>query len=247
MNKLMNYKQYVGKAAEIFSEAKSFSELESLYGESSFIDIQRELEEVDIKLNNENLRKLLNTSYKVKKLKNKISHPERNNANKLFKALLKAKVNKRYDHYDPQGTIGLCFGRATIAHIEAILDNIHPDLIKKIWIAGDMEEWGHHVATMIFTDKGWIVIDTNFTHPLTVKKWMKASMSNKKSEAKELMFFVTQAERLGPYDSRTYNAIDLFNTESDDFLAVDDYYNGYFHDYFEKLDKVMNKARKKNK
>ncbi len=147
-----------------------------------------------------------------------------------------SKVNQNQNCYDPQGAIGFCFGRATMAHLEAIVRNIHPDAIKKIWIAGDMEKWGHHVATMIKTENNWLVLDTNIGHAISYEEWIRIYMPYKAKNANDIMIFITQSGRFGPYDTKTYNAIDLFNTHTLEFDKASDYYRGYFHDFLEDLD-----------
>ena len=128
----------------------------------------------------------------------------------------------------------------------AIIRDVHPESIKKIWIAGDMGVWGHHVATMVYTEKGWIVLDTNIGKGISVNAWIDRYMVYKKKDApQDIMVFVTQAGRYGPYDTRSYNPIDLFNTQSADYNKLKDYYNGYFHDYFEDLDKTVEKIKLK--
>ena len=152
-----------------------------------------------------------------------------------------SKVNKNHYCYDTKGTIGFCFGRATIAHMEAVVRNVNPDAIRKIWIAGDMGVWGHHVATMIKTEKGWLVLDTNVGHPISTVEWIAKYMPMKMKNTNDIMVFSTQAGRFSPYDTQTYNAINLFNTHSEEFNKASDYYRGYFHDYFEDLDNVEQK------
>ncbi|MBC7714499.1 MAG: hypothetical protein H7177_14230 [Rhizobacter sp.] len=246
MTNLMAYRPYYGEAAETFSKAKTFVGLEKLYGSDSLIDIQLNLSAEEIKKNNENIIKLANAPFKVRTKKGKISALNDADTNIIYQAMEGSEVNKNHWCYDTKGTIGFCFGRATIAHMEAIVRNINPESVKKIWIAGNMKQWGHHVATMVNTEKGWMVLDTNIGHPVTVEFWLNYYKPFKAKEAKEVMAFVTQAGRFGPYDTRAYNAIDLFNTESADFKKAEDYFNGYFHDYFESLDNIQNKTLKKD-
>lgn len=236
----MEYKPYSGYTEWIYSDAKSLKELEAKYGGTSLLYIQQQLSDNEIKKNNENIRKLVKVPYEVTEEKGKISVVTTTDSELIYASMVVSKVNKNHYCYDIKGTIGFCFGRATIAHMEAIARNIHPDAVKKIWIAGDMKEWGHHVATMVHTDKGWMVLDTNIGKPVTVDFWLDYYKPFKDKDAKEVMAFITQAGRFGPYDTRAYSAVDLFNTNSDDYVKAKDYFNGYFHDYFESLDNVKN-------
>lgn len=240
MGQIMNYKPYYGPAADSFAKATSLNELESLYGGENLIEIQRLITNDKILSNNKNVKKLLAKPFKVEEVPGKNSLVKEVDTNVLYKAMENSDVNKNHYCYDTKGTIGFCFGRATIAHMEAIVRNVHPDLVKKIWIAGDMGVWGHHVATMVYSEKGWMVLDTNLGRTISAEQWIDYYMPMKEGK-KDIMVFVTQAGRFGPYDNRPYNAVDLFNTNSADFNKAADYFNGYFHDYFQSLDNVMNK------
>ena len=240
MSELIAYKPFVGEAKLVFSKANSLTELESFYGSESMIEIQRKVSSEEIKLNNENLKKLFAEPHNVKEIDGKHSEVTKADAQTIYRAMADSDVNKNHYCYDKEGTIGFCFGRATIAHMEAIVRNVHPEAIKKIWIAGDMGVWGHHVATMVYTNDGWVVLDTNLGKIIGVNEWIAYYMPMKKKDAKEIMVFVSQAGRFGPYDNRPYNAVDLFNTTSNEFNKAKDYFNGYFHDYFQSLDNVKN-------
>jgi hypothetical protein len=236
VNNIINYKIYTGSGGESFSNASSLEILEASYGAESLIDIQRRLSDEEIKANNTNLKKLLKEPLYVKPILNKKEFVTNAEAAVIYKAMNDSKVNRNHNCYDPKGTIGFCFGRATIAHLEAVVRNIHPNAIKKIWIAGDMEKWGHHVATMIKTENNWLVLDTNLGRAVSSEEWIAKYMPFKANNSNEIMVFVTQAGRFGPYDTKTYNATDLFNSHTLEFDKSNDYYRGYFHDYLEDLD-----------
>lgn len=238
MSEMMLHKSFTDNTRGFYSDAKSFFELEELYGTESLIDIQKRLHQEDIISNNENVKKLLNARYSVDPIEGKVSAISLPESQIIYDAMENAEVNKNNFCYDANGSIGFCFGRATIAHMEALARKVHPESVKKIWIAGDMGFWGHHVATMVYTKKGWRVLDTNIGKPVTTKDWITHYWKTNKKDVKEVMIFVTQAGRYGPYDNRPYSALDLFNTQSDEFDKARDYFKGYFHDYFENLDKV---------
>lgn len=236
MKNIMGYETFNGSKNNNFSKAKTLRDLEALYGNESLIDIQRRLSEQEIKMNNENIKSLFLADYDLKDIPNKASFVTKDEAMSIYRGMSDSKVHRNHDCYDPAGKIGFCFGRATIAHMEAIIRGVHPDAIRKIWIAGDMGKWGHHVATMIKAEKGWLVLDTNLGRVVETEEWIKTYMPMRVSGAKDIMIFSTQAGRFGPYDNQPYNAINLFNTNSEDFNKAKDYYRGYFHDYFESLD-----------
>ncbi len=241
MGQIMNYKPVYGYASNAFSHAKNFEELESFYGGENLIEIQKKVSDAEILANNANIKKIALDRYEVTPIAGKSTFVSDADLNVIYKAMEESNVNKNHYCYDTKQTIGFCFGRATIAHMEAIVRDVHPDLVKKIWIAGDMGVWGHHVATMVYTKRGWMVLDTNVGYSISVASWIEKYMPQKQKGAKEIMTFVTQAGRFGPYDNRPYNAVDLFNTQSEDFNKAADYFNGYFHDYFDSLDNVRSK------
>jgi len=238
MNDLIAYRPHTGPAASDFLQAKSLDELESLYGGESLIEIQRNLSDETIKKYNAHTMALLDEDFKIKDIPGKKNFLTKEEANVIYNAMSESKVNKNHNCYDTDGTIGFCFGRATIAHLEAIVRNVNPEAIRKIWIAGDMGKWGHHVATIVKAEKGWYVLDTEIGFVLSHEHWVSIYLPLKEPKANEIMVFTTQAGRFSPYDTQTYNAMNLFNTNSSDFEKVSDYYRGYFHDYFEDLDSV---------
>ena len=240
MNNIISYKVHTGAASVAHKTAKSLDELEASYGGESLIDIQRFLSNEEIKTNNLNLKKLLAADFELTAIPDKKNFVTRAEADVIYKAMQDSRVHKNHDCYDTKGTIGFCFGRATIAHMEAIVRNVHPEAIRKIWIAGDMEKWGHHVATMVKSENGWLVLDTNVGRAINTDEWIAMYMPFKAKGADEIMVFVTQAGRFGPYNTSSYNALDLFNTNGLNFNKAQDYYRGYFHDYFEDLDNVSN-------
>ena len=240
MGQIMNYKPYYGAAGTVFSKAQYFNDLESLYGGANLIDIQRATNNTEILANNANIKDLFRKPYAVYGMEGKNKVVTTTDADIIYRKMADSDVNKNHYCYDTKGTIGFCFGRATIAHMETIVRDVHPDLVKKIWIAGDMGVWGHHVATMVYTEKGWLVLDTNLGRNIPADEWIDYYLKMKKGQ-KDIMVFVTQAGRFGPYDNRPYNAVDLFNTQSEDFNKAADYFNGYFHDYFDSLDNVRSK------
>jgi hypothetical protein len=125
--------------------------------------------------------------------------------------------------------------------MEALIREVHPDAIRKVWIAGDMGKWGHHVATIIKAENGWLALDTNMGRVITLDEWFIIVHREKVKDANEIMNFVTQAGRFSPYNNMSYNSFDLFNTDRLEFNKAQDFYRGYFHDYFEDLDKVVPK------
>lgn len=134
---------------------------------------------------------------------------------------------------------GFCFGRAAIAHCEAVRRGVDPESIKKIWVVGDMGHWGHHVATAVKGDHGdWYIID-NFTESTTgkltmsVEEWIKIMETEAKNQGTSLknMYFLTSASRFSDAQNTPYNKLDLFNNDQDN-----DWYLGYFKNYFSQLD-----------
>lgn len=218
-------------------QMKSLDDLEASYGNFSLIDIQKKFTAEQIRESNKKTLELLEAPLTTDHPTGYTNYLTTSELDVLYKELANDKVHLNHACYDPKGTVGFCFGRATIAHMEALIRGVNPDAIRKIWIAGDMREWGHHVATMVKGEKGWYVIDTNNGRAVPVKDWVAFYQPFKNKNAKDIMVFVTRADRFGPYDTQSYTGINLFNTNTSHYERTADFYRGYFYDYFEALDK----------
>ena len=226
------------------SNVKSLGELEASYGNFSLIDIQKNLSPEKIQESNKKTLELLENSLETDTPDGYTNYLTKEELDLIYKELAQDKVHLNHSCYDPKGTIGFCFGRATIVHMEALIRGVNPDAIRKIWIAGDMKQWGHHVATMIKGEKGWYVIDTNNGKPVLAKDWLAFYQPFKNKNAKDIMVFVTRADRFGPYDPQSYTGINLFNSNTSHYERTADFYRGYFYDYFETLDKERLEVKK---
>lgn len=237
VNRLMSPEVFYGEGASVFSKALTVKELEQLYGHESFFSIQSRLDSSEITQHNKNLLKVLKKNPEFKNAQQNVTEVSKKQASDLYKAMKKSNVYENEICYTrPDVTVGYCFGRAVVVHTEAILRGVDPGAIKKIWVVGDLGHWGHHVATMVRgSNEKWYVID-EVTGVVTVEDWISALSTMKKRGAKTPMFFVSQAERVGPYNAQTYNMMDLFNTNTARFKRSSDYYLGYFRDYFDWLD-----------
>jgi hypothetical protein len=134
--------------------------------------------------------------------------------------------------YDPEnkGT-GFCFGRATAAHIEALMDGISKDQVRKVWAVGRFQtgeaNWRYHVSTIVRNSEGkWMAIDPIMGKPLPVEEWYRKMQGF--DVEKNMRLFTSRAERYGPSGTAKYSR--------DSF----EYYNEYFSD-------LMADFRKKNK
>jgi hypothetical protein len=224
--------------------AKNLDELEVLYGNDSFIEIQKNLNDENIIKGNNELLELLKADLDLPYDQRYTRNVNLLEAQRLLSNIKTSNTHVFHDCYDPKGEKGFCFGEATIGHMEALIRGVHPKSIRKIWIAGDFYTWGHHVANMVHTDFGWVVLDTNLDSVVSVKKWLDFYTALKNKNAKTLMYFVSRAERFGPQNANSYNSLDLFNTTTHHFNVENDFYNGYFHDYFEDLEKSIDTVRK---
>ena len=107
---------------------------------------------------------------------------------------------------------------------------VQKNSIRKIWAIGPMNtgdiNWRYHVATMVYTKKGWLVLDTNHGGPVTPQEWI-ATYSKMSTDGK-LRFYASDASKfafmIGKY-SRLQLGMDI-NQERD-------FYRGYFKDMME--------------
>ena len=228
-----------------FDEVGSIDELEALYGNKSFIDIQRDASPEQVLNYNKKFYELLEQPLTKSGSYEKASYITPEEAKIIYKDIETAKVNVDNACYDPKGTVGFCFGRATMVHMEALIRNIDPNSVRKIWIAGDMGVWGHHVATLVKAQDGWYVIDIEVGKIVRVKEWFTFFKKTYQAKgAKEIMLFTSKAERFGPHDTTGYTPGDLFNTVTNEFNRDGDFYRGFFHDYFDELDKRQKTVKK---
>ncbi len=224
-------------------EAGDLSQLERAYGEESFFSWQARLSNKDIGEMNQKTLELLNgenipTGVKTWE-KPSLNSVKKEQAQILYQDMQSSPCVTNHHKYDRPGvSLGYCFGRATMAHMAAIVRGINPKSVKKIWVVGEMYGgWGHHVAAMVRAqDNKWYVID-NVSGLVTHDQWMNKFKGMKKN--KDVLFFVTSANRFGPENTDSYNPINLFNVHGDnfeDFSSDDDYYRGFFHDLFKWID-----------
>lgn len=209
-----------------FRAADSFEALEQAYGGYAFFDLQYWLSSVQIQVNNRIISKLVKAQERSKGTSlaqvQDIYHLMLNR-----NAVLKEGQYEELMQHNCLET-GFCFGRATFAHMEALMQNISEQFIKKIWVVGEMKEWTFHVATMILAEGRWMVLD-NKVGLMSVQRWMKEM--RKKLIGGKQMFFVSQPSRFGVNSPHQYNAIDLFGVNEQN-----DFYQGYFREYFQEVD-----------
>ena len=110
------------------------------------------------------------------------------------------------DKYDPARVEGLCYGRAMIAHLQALQQGVAKSAIKKVWMVGKMNgpniKWSYHVATAIRSSTGqWMVIDPFFGKVMTVEEW---SQTLQKANGARARFYVTDPGRATLASSKTY-------------------------------------------
>ena len=236
-------------------EAKNFEELERAYGNVDLKLIYNSSSEDFVTKNNQNILRLLKhdeISEEFEFIDKKKNFLSRSEVKRIFRDTSRIRVVEREERYDREEVIGFCFGRAFISHHISHLKGVHPKSIKKIWVVGDMKKWAHHVATILKTDNGWMAIDT-YTGLLSVERWIQRMERDKKRNAKELMFFVTNATRFGHENNNFYNSIDLFNIPEDKMeefedksskeIKSTDFYRGYFLDFFKELDRRIDRYK----
>ena len=148
--------------------------------------------------------------------------------------------------YDPDGNLGLCFGRAIYLHLLMLKYGVNKDSIKKIFAVGTLESsgsklpWQFHVATIVKSDKlnSWWVLDTVFGKPMPIEEWVDQikRLSQDRTfrlfrkalidRTKSLRIYITEAQKIGP-NGWEYNV----NPGG----LYDPVYNNYFRDMFNSL------------
>lgn len=139
--------------------------------------------------------------------------------------------------YDPNGSIGFCFGRALFIHLELLRRGVAKESIKKVFVVGEMLEvdpttakqtiWQFHVATAVKgADGQWWVIDPSYglSELRAWYKFMKTMAINGR-----ISVFNTPLSKIGP-SAWEYNIQEggLFDPS----------YNNYFKDLFASFKKT---------
>lgn len=155
----------------------------------------------------------------------------KNEAKMIYKMLVTQPQVKNHAHYDPEFTIGFCFGRAMIVH--GIARNAYVKAgdqtvskknvpVRKIWVTGAMGQWKHHVATMVAASEanvGFWVIDNYVGSVMSAKSWMARLTSE--FPAANVMFNVTRANRFSEANSLRYYQV----------MLDDPFFNDFFRDF----------------
>jgi len=159
----------------------------------------------------------------------------REEAQDVLDDLVKADVIANIDSvYDPDGSIGFCFGKAAWVHLELLRRGLNKRAIKKSFLIGTMKAgpiyWQFHVATIVKAEgDGWWVIDKNVyedgkkdkPHVVSLSEWFKYWKVD--STDGNLRLYVTRPQKIGA-SSWEYNIRPggLFHSS----------YNGFFKDMF---------------
>jgi hypothetical protein len=111
----------------------------------------------------------------------------------------------RLPHYDPDGLIGFCFGRAMTAHLTARTMGLAESSIRKLFIVGDLRqygadktEWRFHVTTLVRgTDRAWHAIDPILGRAMPATEWIR-TVQRTWDHRKQARLYVTRASAVLP-------------------------------------------------
>ena len=235
----------------LISSSRDINELEDNYGNENMYTIYSNLSDEEVIRNNVNIERILENALNQELYGDGVRQLSRRQSSTVYRAVENERVVENQHRYDPKEVLGLCFGRATIADIHARVRGVSPTAIKKIWVLGDMKKWQFHVATMLKEKDQWTVIDT-YTGKLSLERWMKRMQRDRKRDARELMFFVTSAARFGFMSNHIYSSSELFNYSYEEldnyvedyrFSRDEDFYKGFFVDFFISLDRKIDRIR----
>lgn len=129
-------------------------------------------------------------------------------------------------HYSKKNSsVGYCFGRATLAHLELLRRGVDAKYIRKIFIIGELKYnldiWELHVATIVNKKGGgWWVLDGLFHKTLDLEDWYKEILKIAVSKKNpKVSLFLADPVKFLPI-SGAYNEKEMFIEE----------YNGFFKD-----------------
>lgn len=105
--------------------------------------------------------------------------------------------------YDADEQIGFCFGRALLAHYLLLKAGIKAQDIQKVFALGEFrlggQFWRFHVAVMIESPEGYIVIDPLYGEPALLKDWCKnVSSLDVKQPLSRARFYFTDPRKFMP-------------------------------------------------
>jgi hypothetical protein len=138
-------------------------------------------------------------------------------AHRLFDTVGTHEVVRNVAKFDPTGRVEFCFGKATVAHFEALRMGMDRTQIAKLWVIyGPTAKWSHHVATAVQAQEGgWWVIDPLLPGPVKVDEWFR---HYEKDDPGNARLYVTTPERFGPAFPNRYERAELASP----------FYHGFF-------------------
>lgn len=136
-------------------------------------------------------------------------------------------------------TLGFCYGRATLTHVELLRRNLPPTSIRKVFVLGEMKYqsfiWELHIATLAAKKGGgWWVLDGLFDQVYEVQEWYPKIIGLALNQKKPVI-------RLYLADPVKFLPVTGAYSEKD---MNQKYYNGFFKDLSEWLEK--NPAKKED-
>ncbi len=105
---------------------------------------------------------------------------------------------------DPlQFEIGFCFGRALLVHDLLLRNNIPRKYLAKIFVVGDLfvsgSFWDYHVAVLVATDHGPMVMDLIQPNPIPLSDWVTANQRlDIKWPLSQARFYITDVRKFMP-------------------------------------------------
>lgn len=135
----------------------------------------------------------------------------------------------------PNVEIGFCFGRATFVHLALLKMGLYRDSIVKLWAVGPMQTpgvtWDFHVATAAYVkDHGWMVLDSNYSEPMSVSNWFREMSKQNETADRKLRLYVSEPNRFG-VDTGKYSRVQM----GLDLNRETDWYQHYFVDMMQTL------------
>lgn len=189
-------------------------------------------------------------NYKSRKMYSQISYEA---ARALLKGVKEAPHVADYylDFYNaqavkingPKANIGFCFGRAFFIRSVLLKMNVQPNAIRKVFIVGPLRTWDYHMATAVYTDRGWMVLDPHYVGggPATLEDWFNTYNLLAIFQSRKSQFFVTDGLKFSAQSGApTYEYL----AQLPDYDAeTEDYYRGYFQGTADLLDRPSHAAR----
>ncbi|MDQ3233836.1 MAG: hypothetical protein M3Q07_18620 [Pseudobdellovibrionaceae bacterium] len=124
--------------------------------------------------------------------------------------------------YQRSDEIGFCFGRALLVHYFLLKAGVPQHHMAKIFTIGDLKVgatfWQFHVAVLLKTQAGYVIMDPLHPAPLPVQEWLRINENySLKAPWLDVRFYITDPRKFLPASGK-YEAAKMKNPIYQDYF-----------------------------